>query len=131
MTSHNKGERGSGWNKMTMLTLIVQQCYFKFLELKTTAPRDVLITANTTSSLTISWEKPSTTDTNITYYSICYRESSTQDCRTKIVEPHVQSAILENLNSSTEYRIRVRAHTCNGPGEYSNEISQKTSKIGK
>ena len=97
-----------------------------FLEFNTTSPRDVEMTAVTTSSMTISWKEPQTIASNITYYSICYRKSLIQACRTKIVESQTRSAILENLDSSTNYKIRVRAHTSIGPGPYSMDISQNT-----
>ena len=97
-----------------------------FLEFNTTAPRDVWMTAVTTSSLTISWKEPWSRASNITYYSICYRRSLIQACLTKIVESQTRSAVLENLNSSTNYKIRMRAHTTIGPGRYSRDISHNT-----
>lgn len=99
------------------------------LEVHTTAPRDVHITAKTETSLSISWEEPSTTETNVLYYSICYREGLTQDCRTKLAESRTRSTILEDLHSDTEHSIRVRAHTCKGPGDYSEDISEKTNEV--
>ena len=89
-------------------------------------PWDIHVTNNTSSSLNVTWQPPLNTDNAVAHYLICYRTSKSQKCRTQLVEGHARSAILENLNASTEYFIRVRAVTCKGPGNYSEEISHKT-----
>ena len=89
-------------------------------------PRDLHVTNSTSSSLGISWRPPLDADSSVAHYSICYRPSESEACRTKLVESDVESAILENLNASTEYLVRVRAVTCKGPGNYSREISYTT-----
>ncbi|CAB3995329.1 receptor-type tyrosine- phosphatase F isoform X1 [Paramuricea clavata] len=90
------------------------------------APWDIQVTNNASSSLKISWKPPLNRDNAVAHYSICYRTNTSQACRTKIVAAHANSTVLENLDASTHYFIRVRAVTCKGPGNYSEEISNKT-----
>ena len=90
------------------------------------APRDVRVTNETSSSLNVSWEQPQNKDNAVAHYSICYRSNTSQACRTKIVDGDTTSTILDNLEPSTECFIRVRAVSCKGPGNYSEEISHKT-----
>ena len=90
------------------------------------APWDIQLTNNTSSSLKISWKPPLNRDNAVAHYSVCYRTNTSQTCRTKIVAAHANSTVLENLDASTHYFIRVRAVTCKGPGNYSEEISNKT-----
>ena len=89
-------------------------------------PWDIRLTNNTSSSLKISWKRPLNRDNAVAHYSVCYRTNTSQACRTKIVAAHANSAVLENLDASTRYFIHVRAVTCKGPGNYSEEISLKT-----
>ena len=94
-------------------------------------PQNVKVTAESTSSLSVTWETPEESQRNgeIVNYTVCISHEGKKPC----FEEHTieeKMIVIENLNASTKYYVRVLASTKVGPGNYS-ECARKFTNAGK
>lgn len=92
-------------------------------------PQEINITNITDTTIGIKWQKLNESRCNITFFGICYRESESEACTEIVVQSSQSTTILKHLTYNTQYRIRMRAHTCKGSGDYSEEILGRTSGL--
>ena len=94
-------------------------------------PQNVKVTAESSSSLSVTWEPPEENQRNgeIVNYTVCISHEENKPC---IEEYTIEEKmiVIENLNASTKYYVRVLASTKVGPGNYS-ESARKFTNAGK
>ncbi len=75
-------------------------------------PQDVKITHRTPESLSLSWQRPSSTNGNLKYFMVFY-ENATQQYKTKIDRDLTNQTFrhqLLYLKQSTKYTLMVSKH---------------------
>ncbi|XP_046859063.1 uncharacterized protein LOC124452552 [Xenia sp. Carnegie-2017] len=92
------------------------------------APRDIHVTNLTSWSFNVSWQPPLGNDDTIVHYSICCRAiNSSEICH--MVEGLANSFVLDELEPSTDYFIRMRAVTSHIRGNFSENILCRTKGV--
>ncbi|KAF6024356.1 fra [Bugula neritina] len=82
------------------------------------------ITHVSEDSLGVAWDEPSNTNGPITEYKIFYY--STDQSKESNMSSVLASALIENLDPYTQYRLRVVAYNGNGEGMPSSEVPVRT-----
>ena len=92
-------------------------------------PLNVSVTAESSSSLSVTWQPPEEKKRNgvIVNYTVCISHEVTTHCF-KEHTTHKKMLVIDNLNASTKYFIHVLASTKVGRGNYSD--SEKTFTNG-
>ena len=80
----------------------------------------------------IQWKEPLDTSCKITSYGLSYTEvASTEVWKELLVSPEKNNVVtLDHLKTSSSYKIRIRAYTCEYLGNYS-ELVVSLSGTGK
>ena len=109
---------------------ILQSSHFIFLA-PDGPPLNVKVTAESSSSLSVTWEPPAKDKRNgeIVNYSVCVSLEENKSCIIKNTTDE-KTLTINKLNVSTKYYVRVLASTKVGPGQYS-EYECKFTNGGK
>ena len=87
-------------------------------------PVNVTSHSLSSTSIRVLWDEVPVTERNgiVTGYEVEYRQMTFSSIEvTQTMETEELSITLPDLQEYTEYSIRVRAYTSEGPGPYSNE----------
>ena len=100
-------------------------------------PKIVSISATSSKSIVVSWNKLADDDTNgnITHYLVCYKVQTSKDdiCfKTKRVNGgNERNTILTHLNEFTNYDVAIKAATLVGAGPHGAIKSETTFEDSK
>jgi hypothetical protein len=86
------------------------------------------VTAESSSSLSVTWEPPENDKRNgmIVNYTVCISHEESEPCfKEKITEDKM--LVIASLNASTKYYVRVLASTKVGSGNYSESKGKFTN----
>ena len=91
-------------------------------------PLNVKVIAESSSSLSVTWELPEKDKRNgkIISYTVCVSHEENKTC----FEEHTadkKTLTINKLNVSTKYYVRVLASTKVGPGQYSKYVGKFTN----
>ena len=91
-------------------------------------PLNVKVTAESSSSLFVTWEPPEKDKRNgkIVSYTVCVSHEEKKPCFIERVTVE-NTLVISNLNPSTKYYVRVLASTKVGPGIYSESEGKFTN----
>ena len=94
-------------------------------------PLNVTITAESSSSLSVTWEPPEEDKRNgeIVNYTVCIFQEESKPCFQENTTTKMEK-VIGNLNAATKYYVRVLASTKVGRGKYS-ESKTKITNGGK
>ena len=94
-------------------------------------PRNFMAVANNSTSIQLSWERPSTPNGVIVHYLLSYNISNNGEPPSVEVPPTMTSYDVTGLNEFTYYTFTLAAVTREGPGPEANvtERTQEDSKI--
>ena len=94
-----------------------------------TAPQNVVTTAETSTTIMVTWERVLAIDENgiIINYEVRFEPLEfTETLSTSSVNTSDLTVVLRALQEYVEYNISVRAYTIVGPGPYSDPVTQRT-----
>ncbi|XP_028402631.1 uncharacterized protein LOC114525466 isoform X2 [Dendronephthya gigantea] len=94
-------------------------------------PLNVKVTAESSSSLSVTWDPPEEEKRNgvIVNYTVCISHEETKPCFKEHTTEKMM-LVIDNLNASTKYFVRVLASTKVGPGNYSKSQGMFTNGEG-
>ena len=91
-------------------------------------PQNVQVTAESSSSLSVTWEPPEKDKRNgmIVNYTVCISHEESQPCFNEYTTKK-KMLVISNLNVSTKYYVCVLASTKVGRGNYSESKGKFTN----
>ena len=84
-------------------------------------PLNIKLNERNVSSMSFTWDAPEKINGILIGYNVCVSIPRSQTCF-KMFTTLAQKILLTNLNASSKYYIRVRAHTNAGMGKYSEAV---------
>lgn len=84
-------------------------------------PVDIKVDSTSEKTIQLSWTKPREQLCSIAFYTVCYRSNKSLPCKEVSVSGDQNSVILNGLITGKTYFVKMRAHSTNGRGNYSNE----------
>ena len=86
------------------------------------------MTAESSSSLSVTWEPPEKDKRNgmIVSYTVCISHEESKPCFREQTTRE-KMLVIASLNASTKYYVRVLASTKVGPGNYSESKGKRTN----
>ena len=109
----------------------------QFFLAPTSGPEIKNITATSSRSIEVLWNKVPANETNgnITYYLVCYKvQTSPNDIcakRQRVDGSDNRNTVLNDLNEFTNYSVAIQAATSVGPGPPGGRRNVKTFQDGK
>ena len=98
-----------------------------------TAPQNVETTAESSTEITVTWERVLAIDENgiIINYEVQFEPLEfTETLSTSSVNTSDLTVVISSLQEYVQYNISVRAYTIVGPGPYSDPVTQRTLEDG-
>jgi hypothetical protein len=113
------------------LVPFLQTLYFSSFAVPDGPPLEVTVVAKSSSSLSVTWNKPERDKRKgiIVNYTLCISHEEIKPCFKEYTTTE-KILVIDNLNISTEYYVRVLASTKVGRGMYSNS-TKKFTNAGK
>ena len=105
-----------------------QRTFFTLFLAPQGPPLNVTITAESSSSLSVTWEPPKKDKRNgeIVSHIVCISHEENKPCFEEYTTKE-RMIVIGNLNASTKYYVRVLASTKAGPGFYSESEGKFTN----
>ncbi|XP_046859064.1 uncharacterized protein LOC124452553 [Xenia sp. Carnegie-2017] len=91
-------------------------------------PVDIKVHSTSEKTIQLSWTKPRGQLCDIAFYTVCYRSNESLPCNEVSVSGDQNSVILNGLKTGKTYFVKMRAHSTNGRGNYSNETEFVTGR---
>ena len=97
-------------------------------------PINIVTSSPSSTAINVRWEEVPSIDRNgiIVVYEVCYQslETFSGTIMKKVVNVSELFLELTDLEEFVEYNISVRAYTSQGPGPFSDNITQMTQEDG-